>query len=93
MSDITQTSTSNAAIGANLWAALPWVIAATVLLVLPMVFSANSSITVMNQMAITIIFALAYNMLLGHFALTAFAAVWRAFGPDPRYDHWQLLNP
>ncbi len=81
MSDITQTSTSNAAIGANLWAALPWVIAATVLLVLPMVFSANSSITVMNQMAITIIFALAYNMLLGQGGMLSFGhAVFMGLG-------------
>ncbi|MFC6758918.1 hypothetical protein ACFQFQ_04380 [Sulfitobacter porphyrae] len=43
----------------------PWIVAAVLLAVLPFIFTNNSSITIMNQMWITVIFALAYNMLLG----------------------------
>jgi len=52
--------------------AVPWVLAAGLLMILPMIFSANSALTIMNQMAITIVFALAYNMLLGQTGLLSF---------------------
>ena len=45
--------------------AAPWLLCAIALLLFPFVFQSNSAITIMNQMAITIVFALSYNMLLG----------------------------
>ena len=59
----------------------PWVVAAFLLLVLPFVFNNNSSITIMNQMWITVIFALAYNMLLGQGGMLSFGhAVYMGLG-------------
>ncbi len=70
MSDISQSAMKLPGItAAN---AAPWLIATLFLLVLPFIFSANSAITIMNQMAITIIFALAYNMLLGQGGMLSF---------------------
>ena len=46
-------------------AALPWMIAALILLVLPMIFGSKGQLTILSQMGITVVFALAYNMLLG----------------------------
>lgn len=60
---------------------IPWGIAAVLLLMLPFIFTANSAITIMNQMAITIIFALAYNMLLGQGGMLSFGhAVYAGVG-------------
>ncbi|WP_299767992.1 branched-chain amino acid ABC transporter permease [uncultured Tateyamaria sp.] len=60
---------------------VPWGIAAVLLMVLPFIFTANSAITIMNQMAITIIFALAYNMLLGQGGMLSFGhAVYAGVG-------------
>ncbi|KEJ88180.1 branched-chain amino acid ABC transporter permease [Sulfitobacter donghicola] len=50
----------------------PWIIAAVAMAILPMVFTNNSALTIMNQMSITIIFALAYNMLLGQGGMLSF---------------------
>lgn len=59
----------------------PWIIAAVVLLLLPMIFQDRSAITIMNQMAITVIFALAYNMLLGQGGMLSFGhAVYAGVG-------------
>lgn len=59
----------------------PWLISGVVLLLLPLVFTNNSAITIMNQMAITIIFALAYNMLLGQGGMLSFGhAVYAGVG-------------
>lgn len=61
--------------------ALPWIVAALLLCVLPFIFTNNSAITIMNQMAITIIFALAYNMLLGQGGMLSFGhAVYAGVG-------------
>ncbi|MDK3072662.1 branched-chain amino acid ABC transporter permease [Sedimentitalea sp. JM2-8] len=61
--------------------ATPWIVAALVLIVLPMIFTNNSAITIMNQMAITIVFALAYNMLLGQGGMLSFGhAVYSGIG-------------
>ncbi len=61
--------------------ALPWLIAGAFLLVMPYVFTSNSAITIMNQMAITIIFALSYNMLLGQAGMLSFGhAVYMGVG-------------
>ena len=59
----------------------PWIAGAALLLVLPLIFSASSAITIMNQMAITIVFALAYNMLLGQGGMLSFGhAVYMGLG-------------
>ncbi|UWR24322.1 branched-chain amino acid ABC transporter permease [Sulfitobacter sp. S190] len=59
----------------------PWIIATVLLMVLPLIFTANSALTIMNQMAITIIFALAYNMLLGQGGMLSFGhAVYAGVG-------------
>jgi branched-chain amino acid transport system permease protein len=59
----------------------PWIIASLVLLLLPAVFTNNSTITIMNQMMITIVFALAYNMLLGQGGMLSFGhAVYAGVG-------------
>lgn len=82
---MTQTSqvsvSSSRAPGLSLGVAMPWIISAVALIFLPMVFTANSAITIMNQMAITIIFALAYNMLLGQGGMLSFGhAVYMGVG-------------
>ena len=60
---------------------IPWVVAAILLCLMPYIFTANSAITIMNQMAITIIFALAYNMLLGQGGMLSFGhAVYAGVG-------------
>ncbi|MEM8688066.1 MAG: branched-chain amino acid ABC transporter permease [Pseudomonadota bacterium] len=59
----------------------PWGLAALVLAVLPLIFASGAALTVMNQMAITIIFALAYNMLLGQGGMLSFGhAVYMGLG-------------
>lgn len=59
----------------------PWAAAAIFLAAMPFVFRDNSAITIMNQMAITIVFALAYNMLLGQGGMLSFGhAVYMGLG-------------
>ncbi|MCX7561685.1 branched-chain amino acid ABC transporter permease [Sulfitobacter sp. F26204] len=59
----------------------PWIIAALALLVMPFIFTSNSALTIMNQMWITVIFALAYNMLLGQGGMLSFGhAVYMGLG-------------
>ncbi len=49
--------------------------------VLPLIFTSNSSIIILTQMAITIIFALSYNMLLGQAGMLSFGhAVYMGIG-------------
>ncbi|MFT4792629.1 MAG: branched-chain amino acid transport system permease protein [Paracoccaceae bacterium] len=58
-----------------------WVVAAIVLMALPLIFNSGSSLTIMNQMAITVVFALAYNMLLGQGGMLSFGhAVYMGLG-------------
>ncbi|WP_322866427.1 branched-chain amino acid ABC transporter permease [Aquicoccus sp. G2-2] len=60
---------------------LPWVAAIVVLLLLPHIFDSRSALTIMNQMAITIVFALSYNMLLGQGGMLSFGhAVYMGLG-------------
>lgn len=62
-------------------ALLPWALAIVFLLIMPFAFSSNSAITIMNQMAITIVFALSYNMLLGQAGMLSFGhAIYMGFG-------------
>lgn len=80
MTAIDQTR-SQAMGGVTLARALPWIIATAFLMVMPLIFTANSAITIMNQMAITIVFALAYNMLLGQGGMLSFGhAVYMGLG-------------
>lgn len=59
----------------------PWLVASAFLLALPYVFASNSAITIMNQMAITIVFALSYNMLLGQAGMLSFGhAIYMGLG-------------
>ncbi|MCP4184133.1 MAG: branched-chain amino acid ABC transporter permease [Hyphomicrobiales bacterium] len=59
----------------------PWILAIVFLLILPLIFTSGSALTIMNQMAITIIFALAYNMLLGQGGMLSFGhAVYMGIG-------------
>lgn len=61
--------------------AMPWIIAAILLIALPYIFDSRSALTIMNQMAITIVFALAYNMLLGQGGMLSFGhAVYMGLG-------------
>ncbi len=74
-------ATAAAAPGLTLAMVLPWVIAIAFLLAMPWIFNSNSAITIMNQMAMTIIFALAYNMLLGQGGMLSFGhAVYMGVG-------------
>jgi branched-chain amino acid transport system permease protein len=60
---------------------LPWVAAAIALAVMPYIFTSNSALTIMNQMWITVVFALAYNMLLGQGGMLSFGhAVYAGVG-------------
>jgi len=59
----------------------PWLFAILFLLFLPVIFNSGSALTIMNQMAITIVFALAYNMLLGQGGMLSFGhAVYMGLG-------------
>ncbi|MEM7440976.1 MAG: branched-chain amino acid ABC transporter permease [Pseudomonadota bacterium] len=79
MTDGAQTNRSYG--GLSVGAVLPWVIGAILLLILPMIFQERSALTIMNQMSITIIFALAYNMLLGQGGMLSFGhAVYMGLG-------------
>lgn len=61
--------------------AAPWIGAALILALLPVLFGSGSSLTIMNQMAITIVFALSYNMLLGQGGMLSFGhAVYMGLG-------------
>lgn len=60
---------------------MPWLATALLLIVLPRIFPSGSALTIMNQMAITIVFALAYNMLLGQAGMLSFGhAVYMGLG-------------
>ncbi|MEM7041313.1 MAG: branched-chain amino acid ABC transporter permease [Pseudomonadota bacterium] len=79
-----------------------WAGFAIVLAVLPLVFSSPVAITILNQMGISILFALSYNMLLGqggmlsfghavYFGLGGFFAVHVMNGVD--YEGWPIPLP
>ena len=63
-------NTTNRAYGAiTLGTLLPWVIGAIILLVMPILMGSKGQLTIMSQMSIMVVFALAYNMLLGWYAV------------------------
>ncbi|MFQ5898021.1 MAG: branched-chain amino acid ABC transporter permease [Candidatus Methylomirabilia bacterium] len=49
-----------------------WIVAVATFLVAPWVFSSGFALTIMSQMGVLIIFALAYNMLLGQGGMLSF---------------------
>ena len=58
-----------------------WVIAAALLIVLPLIFSSGGSLTSFSLIGISIIFALSYNILLGQTGLLSFGhAVYYGLG-------------
>ena len=61
--------------------AMPWILAAVILIVLPFIFTGGGSITIMNQIGITIVLAMSYNMLLGQGGMLSFGhAVYMGIG-------------
>lgn len=50
----------------------PWIALAVVLVMLPQAFSSGFALTMMSQMGLLVIFALAYNMLLGQGGMLSF---------------------
>ena len=79
-----------------------WALFALLLLALPLFFSSPVAVTIMNQMGISIVFALSYNMLLGqggmlsfgyavYFGLGGFFAVHVMNFVD--YDGWPIPLP
>lgn len=81
---------------------IAWILAAVVLAFLPAVFSSPVSVTIMNQMGISIVFALSYNMLLGQGGMLSFGhAVYFGLGGFlsvhvmnyVEYDGWPLPLP
>ena len=60
---------------------IPWVMSALILIILPYVFTGGGSITIMNQIGITIVLAMSYNMLLGQGGMLSFGhAVYMGIG-------------
>ena len=60
---------------------MPWIIAAVILIILPYIFTGGGSITIMNQIGITIVLAMSYNMLLGQGGMLSFGhAVYMGIG-------------
>ena len=51
---------------------MPWIVFALILLILPQVLDSRGQLTIMSQMSIMIVFALAYNMLLGQGGMLSF---------------------
>jgi len=49
-----------------------WLVAMAVIAILPYIFTSGSSVSMMSQMGIFIIFALSYNMLLGEAGMLSF---------------------
>ncbi|MGR3603527.1 MAG: branched-chain amino acid ABC transporter permease [Heliomarina sp.] len=82
MTDASQkTATITRAPTLSLGQVLPWVISVIFLVAMPTIFQSNSAITIMNQMMITIVFALSYNMLLGQGGMLSFGhAVYMGVG-------------
>ena len=64
-----------------LYSAMPWIVAAVILIIMPYIFTGGGSITIMNQIGITIVLAMSYNMLLGQGGMLSFGhAVYMGIG-------------
>ncbi|AWB23847.1 branched-chain amino acid ABC transporter permease [Methylobacterium currus] len=59
----------------------PWILAAAILVVAPLVFTSGTALTMMSLMGIMVVFSLSYNMLLGQTGLLSFGhAVYYGLG-------------
>lgn len=77
----TASTNTQAASSVSVRMLMPWIVGAIVLLVLPIFFGGRSQLTIMSQMSITVVFALAYNMLLGQGGMLSFGhAVYMGMG-------------
>ena len=73
--------TNNSMQKSALSSAIPWIIGAVILIILPYFFTGGGSITIMNQIGITIVLAMSYNMLLGQGGMLSFGhAVYMGIG-------------
>ena len=73
--------TNNSMQNSALSSAMPWIIGAVILIILPFFFTGGGSLTIMNQIGITIVLAMSYNMLLGQGGMLSFGhAVYMGIG-------------
>ena len=78
---MSDTTANRAAGSVSLGAWAPWLFAVVLVIVLPFIFTDRSATTILNQIAITIVFALSYNMLLGQGGMLSFGhAVYMGLG-------------
>ena len=61
---MSDTATNRASGGLALGAGAPWIFAIVLVFVLPFIFTDRSTTTIMNQITITMVFTLNYNILL-----------------------------
>ncbi len=83
MSTIQQEASARANAAGNIWVrrGWPWLGCLIIALLAPMVFSSGHDIHMLSSMAIMMVFALSYNMLLGNTGLLSFGhAVYFGFG-------------
>ncbi|MCC5860015.1 MAG: branched-chain amino acid ABC transporter permease [Ectothiorhodospiraceae bacterium] len=83
MSTIQQEASARANAVGNVWVrrGWPWLACLIIALLAPMVFSSGHDIHMLSSMAIMMVFALSYNMLLGNTGLLSFGhAVYFGFG-------------
>lgn len=80
MSDGTSASSrSQPQTGLYVWA--PWIISLAALLLIPIFVESGAAFTIMNSIAVYMVFALSYNMLMGQAGLLSFgSAVFYGFG-------------
>jgi branched-chain amino acid transport system permease protein len=72
---------SGPTVGSRWRTCAPWLVAAALLLLLPLIFRSGGALTLMSLMGIQIIFALSYNLLLGQTGLLSFGhAVYYGLG-------------
>lgn len=64
--------TKTTAGGTNLLKLWPWVVVPLIAIVLPFIFDSSHTINLLSHMCVAIVFALAYNMLLGNTGLLSF---------------------
>lgn len=55
-------------------AVVPWIFGLGILLVIPVIVSSGTAFTVLNAIAIAVVFALSYNMLMGQTGLLSFGS-------------------
>ncbi len=79
----------------KLAASLPWLAAALLLAVLPLIFRTGTGLSVLSLMGIAVIFALSYNMMLGQTGMLSFGhAVYFGLGAyfTIHFINWAVLT-